>query len=161
MRIPRWCMSRWNDDHREVRDIVRSDLGHGKHTLATRRGPLDVERLVETSRFLQCLDDGREGSAEFHDRNCVGVAEPSNQIGLGHRAGKHREDLFALDEGSVQCCRRRRNGGDTGDDLSLELLREPLVHVHERAVEEGSPAASSATVRPACRCPARRSAASA
>ena len=86
------------------------------------------------------------------------VGEPLGELVGGQRAGQHGEHLVALDQGPAEHRGGAADGGDAGHDLGRVPVREPLVHVHVRAVEERVALASTTTSRPASRWAASRAA---
>lgn len=125
-----------HDGNGEVGDLVIGHVGGGQHPLTPGAGPLDVVGLAQLAGIRECPAHRGIGAAELHDGSGIGVAQAFGEFVDSHRARQHGQHLFALDQRGAECRRRRAHRGDAGDDLGLEPVGQPPVHMHVGAVEQ-------------------------
>ena len=102
-------------------------------------GPLDVHRVIETSGSGERATHGRKRPAELHDDRAVGVSQAPGEFGFRQGSGQHGQHVGLADQRGGDGRRRGSERRYSGDDLGGEAGAEPVVHVHEGAVEQRIP----------------------
>ncbi|SKZ83171.1 Uncharacterised protein [Mycobacteroides abscessus subsp. abscessus] len=125
-----------NDDHREVRDFRRVDVGERQHALRRRRGPFHIPGFVEPSDSFEGRAHSRERAAQFEHRDGIGAGEHRGQLVDRECSRYNGQYFFAFDERDPQCRRRPTHRRHPGNDLCIEVVGKAFVHMHVRAEEQ-------------------------
>ena len=126
-----------NEDEREVGNVRGIDFGEGQDAFRGHGGAFDEEGLVGDACSIERGPHLREVASELHDGERAGCAEPRGQGLFGECSGEDGQLGVAADERHRELGGRAHDGGHAGDDLRGKAVREPVVEIHVRAVEEG------------------------